>query len=221
MKKLLKHSRKHVVFSISILVLCLFLGACATRPLKFSRKGLLDSDAGVARTIASGGEKEADEMYALHTGEKIALVGNWQWPLDRVQISSQFGDRNGKFHQGIDLRAAMGTAVHAASDGEVVYVGSKIRGYGRMVVLKHAGNFYSVYAHHSRNKVKLGKHVKRGEVIAYSGKTGHSTGPHLHFEIRRGTQSFDPEFAMTDAVERNTSRAVASDETHRKPRKAQ
>jgi murein DD-endopeptidase MepM/ murein hydrolase activator NlpD len=197
---------------LALITVMVSLSACATRPLKLGRKGLLESDGDrSSRSIASGGQKEADEMYAPKEGEKITLTGSWQWPLNHVQVSSPFGERGNKFHQGIDLRAPIGTAVHAAADGEVVYVGSKIRGYGRMVVLKHAGNFYTVYAHHSRNAVKLGKKVKRGAVIAYSGKTGHSTGPHLHFEIRRGTQSFDPEYAINDFIGRSSMRAVASD----------
>lgn len=214
---------------VFVLLAASTLVGCATRPLKLGRRGLLDSDgsttAAYERSIASGGQKEADQYYAPKEGEHVTLTGRWHWPLKNVQISSRFGERGSKFHQGVDLRAPVGTPVLAASDGEVVYVGSKIRGYGRMIVLKHAGNFYTVYAHHSKNKAKIGRHVKGGEVIAYSGKSGHSTGPHLHFELRRGTQSYDPEFAINDALSRpdyqKTSRTVASDDHRRGNRKTQ
>lgn len=190
--------------SLALTCITLFiLAGCATRPMTASRKGLFDrysssSGRDLAQSTVKDDEAEAEAgaMYAPKTGEKVELHGRWQWPLKHVTISSGYGDRGSKFHQGVDLRASIGTPVMAAADGEVVYVGSKIRGYGRMVVLKHVGNFYSVYAHHSRNGVKLGRRVKRGQVIAYAGKSGHASGPHLHFEIRRGTQSFDPEYAL-------------------------
>jgi murein DD-endopeptidase MepM/ murein hydrolase activator NlpD len=203
-------------------VVASLVSGCATRPWQLGRKGLLDTDRTRSRSIASGGQEEANERYGLREGEKVILNGNWRWPLKSVHVSSPFGDRGNKFHQGIDLRAPVGTRVMAAADGEAVYVGSKIRGYGRMVVLKHAGNFYTVYAHHSKNAVKLGKKVKMGDTIGYSGRSGHSTGPHLHFEIRRGTQSFDPEYALNEAVNQpmnqslytSRSRAVASEDSH-------
>lgn len=189
--------------ALAFITLSVLTAGCATRPQVSSRKGLLDRGTAsahddLARVTVKNedAEAEADAMYAPKTGQKVELSGRWQWPLKRVAISSGYGDRGSKFHQGVDLRAATGTPVMAAADGEVVYVGSKIRGYGRMVVLKHINNFYTVYAHHSRNQVRLGRRVKRGQVIALSGKSGHASGPHLHFEIRRGTQSFDPEYAI-------------------------
>lgn len=204
------------------------LSACATRPVDLGRRGLLessdhdshdswasrDSSRRGGRVIASGGLKEADEFYAPREGGKVDLPGNWQWPLDHVSVTSPYGRRGSKFHQGIDLRASVGTPVHAAADGEVVYVGSKIRGYGRMIVLKHPGNFYTVYAHHSKNLIRLHQKVRKGQVIAYTGKSGHVTGPHLHFEIRRGTRSFDPQYAIKEFFRRSESRTVASDDRH-------
>lgn len=183
---------------LGIFCLAILVSACVTRPMLSSRKGLLDRKSASDRASVEpiGNIEDADEQYAPRDGGKINLVGEWRWPLKNVAISSGYGDRGHKFHQGVDLRASVGTPVLAASKGEVVYVGSKIRGYGKMVVLKHRGNFYSVYAHHSKNKVKLGQRVQMGQVIALAGKSGHASGPHLHFEIRKGTQSFDPEYAL-------------------------
>jgi murein DD-endopeptidase MepM/ murein hydrolase activator NlpD len=204
-------------FWVGCLSIALLASSCATRPLHSKRKGLLDLESGNTerRGIVfrgSGTEADADELYAPKEGVPVELYGEWQWPLKKVEVSSHYGDRGSKFHQGVDLRARIGTPVLAASDGEVVYVGSKIRGYGRMVVIKHAGNFYSVYAHHSRNATKVGRRVKRGQVIAYSGKSGRSSGPHLHFEIRKGTQSFDPQYALQNNIRAYAAnRKVASD----------
>jgi murein DD-endopeptidase MepM/ murein hydrolase activator NlpD len=194
---------------------CLALTACATRPLHSGKHGLLDNDSSSASSSTNHSAFVAgaspDQLYAPKEGEKLELVGKWQWPLANVKISSPYGHRGNKFHQGVDLHAPMRTPVFAASDGDVVYVGSKIRGFGQMVVIKHAGDLYSVYAHHSKNLVKLGQKVKRGEEIALSGKSGHAHGPHLHFEIRRGTQSFDPEFALNDNIRSYATRNVASE----------
>ena len=85
-----------------------------------------------------------------------------------------------------------------------------------MVVIKHANDIYTVYAHHSKNLVKAGKQVKRGEVIAKSGRSGHASGPHLHFEIRKGTQSFDPEYSLNQNIHSYASRATASDKSQKK-----
>jgi murein DD-endopeptidase MepM/ murein hydrolase activator NlpD len=81
-----------------------------------------------------------------------------------------------------------------------------------MIVIKHDDGFYSVYAHHSKNLVKVGKHVSRGDKIALSGRSGRASGPHLHFEIRRGVESFDPIFAINENMKKSlASRKVASD----------
>ncbi len=193
------------IFAFGFLVLMMSVG-CATQPTKMTRHGLLNYERSTA-SMSPG--QNADELYAPRA-ESVRLTGKWRWPLQHVEISSSYGDRGQKFHQGVDLRAAMGTKVYAAADGRVAYVGSKIRGYGRMVVLKHDDGYFTVYAHHSKNLVKLGKKVKCGDLIAFTGKSGHAHGPHLHFEIRRGTQSFDPEYAINESI-----RSVASDDRTR------
>lgn len=105
------------------------------------------------------------------------------WPLI-ASPSSGFGPRKGKNHQGIDLPAPIGTPVRAAADGKVVYSGHGMKGYGNVVVLKHAWEISTVYAHNSVILVKMGERVKKGQIIARVGKTGWATGPHLHFEVR-------------------------------------
>lgn len=117
-----------------------------------------------------------------------------QWPLTTVKvvIGSPFGGRWGKPHEGIDLPAPVGTPVFAAADGKVVYAGNGIRGYGNLIVIKHAGDLLTAYAHNSLLLVSEGQPVRAGERIALVGQSGHATGPHLHFEVRSGQIPQDP-----------------------------
>jgi len=117
-----------------------------------------------------------------------------QWPLTtlRVVVGSPFGTRDGRPHEGIDLPAPTGTPVFAAADGRVAYAGSGIRGYGNMIVLRHAGDLMTVYAHNSVLLVSQGQPVRAGDRIARVGQSGHATGPHLHFEVRSGQIPTDP-----------------------------
>jgi hypothetical protein len=198
---------------LSVFMVLLMTSACAIKPIQSSRHGLLERDS-AGRSVA--GKEEAPQKKLASTESSPRTIGNmtlpgkWQWPLKEVEISSPYGERGAKFHQGIDLRAKVGTAVMAAAAGEVVYVGSKIRGYGRMVVLKHENGFYTVYAHHSKNLVKIGNKIEQGQIIAYSGKSGRSHGAHLHFELRRGAQSIDPEYALNGYFKVSANRKIAS-----------
>ncbi len=117
-----------------------------------------------------------------------------RWPLTIVPvvIGSPFGGRWGKQHEGIDLPAPTGTPVFAAADGKVVYAGNGIRGYGNLIVIKHAGDLLTAYAHNSALLVSQGQPVRAGDRIALVGQSGHATGPHLHFEVRSGQIPRDP-----------------------------
>lgn len=112
------------------------------------------------------------------------------WPL-RGRVTSGFGTRGSRGHDGIDVAARKGTPIHAAEAGRVIHSG-RLGDYGNVVIVKHAGNYRSVYAHASRLLVRKGEFVEKGERIALVGSTGRSTGPHLHFEIRRREDPRDP-----------------------------
>ena len=112
------------------------------------------------------------------------------WPV-RGRLSSRFGSRRGRPHEGIDIAARRGTPIFAAESGRVIFSG-RMRGYGKVVIVKHAGRFRSVYAHASRLVVRKGEFVERGQKVAEVGSTGRSTGPHLHFEIRRSETPQNP-----------------------------
>lgn len=115
----------------------------------------------------------------------------FSWPVQGGQVSSLFGPRGRTFHDGIDIRADEGTPVYAAADGEVAYA-DQLRGYGRIVIVRHRGGYATVYAHNERNLVRAGERVARGQLIAYVGDSGRTTAPNLHFEVRLDNVARDP-----------------------------
>ena len=121
--------------------------------------------------------------------------GIFSWPL-KGKILSPFGVRNGRRHNGIDIKARKGVKIRASADSETVYSGNKISEYGNMVILKHSDNFFTIYAHNSRNLARVSENVKSGDVIALVGNTGNASGYHLHFEIRSGKKRRNPLFFL-------------------------
>jgi len=122
------------------------------------------------------------------------------WPLSGP-VTSTYGRRGRRHHDGIDIGAPPGTGVRAAANGAVVYAGS-LRGYGRMIIILHDGGFATVYAHNARQHVRAGARVRRGDVIATVGRTGRTTGPNLHFEVRRDNVAYDPLALLSVSDER-------------------
>jgi murein DD-endopeptidase MepM/ murein hydrolase activator NlpD len=112
------------------------------------------------------------------------------WPVSGP-VTSPFGPRWGSFHYGIDIGVPAGTPIHAAAAGTVIECGYD-GGYGNLVVLDNGGNLATAYAHQSEIAVACGAHVEQGQVIGYVGNTGHSFGPHLHFEVRINGTPVDP-----------------------------
>jgi murein DD-endopeptidase MepM/ murein hydrolase activator NlpD len=112
------------------------------------------------------------------------------WPVN-APITSSFGWRWGRMHEGIDLGAGYGSPIHAAASGTIIYCGWE-GGYGNLVVIDHGGGIATAYGHQSSIAVSCGQQVSQGQVIGYIGSTGHSTGPHLHFEVRVNGNAVDP-----------------------------
>jgi murein DD-endopeptidase MepM/ murein hydrolase activator NlpD len=112
------------------------------------------------------------------------------WPVN-APVTSPFGWRWGRMHEGIDLGAAYGTPILAAASGTVIYAGW-LGGYGNLVVIDHGGGLSTAYGHQSSIAAGVGQAVSQGEVIGYVGNTGHSFGPHLHFEVRVNGSPVDP-----------------------------
>lgn len=116
---------------------------------------------------------------------------NFAWPVKKFVLTSKFGWRRGRPHDGIDLSAKRGTPIYAAAAGKVIF-SKRFSGYGNLVVIKHAKNYFSAYAHANAVYVTVGKKVNKGDKIAAIGTTGRSSGPHLHFEIHKKTRAIDP-----------------------------
>jgi murein DD-endopeptidase MepM/ murein hydrolase activator NlpD len=112
------------------------------------------------------------------------------WPV-AGSITSRYGHRSGRNHDGIDIAAKEGAPVQAAADGEVLFAANK-GGYGNLILVRHANGLITVYAHNQANLVRPGQRVRAGQTIAKVGKTGRATGPHLHFEVRRGVKPENP-----------------------------
>lgn len=137
-----------------------------------------NSKHGAVLTKASYGGK------GLQRGKVVYKDGRLGWPIAEGEVLSRFGKRGRSFHDGIDIRARVGTPVLAAHDGVVLYSGNGLSGYGNLVILRSRTGLTTVYAHNRRNLVRVGEAVGRGERIAEVGSTGRATGPHLHFEVR-------------------------------------
>lgn len=183
----------------TVLLLLSAVACSSARPYKNERSGLIDE-------LGRMDSPEAERGRSRRASDvKLPPVYGWRWPLRKVVVTSPFGERDGKFHEGVDLRAKTGTPVLAAQDGRVVYSGSKIAGYGKIVVVRHDNGLFTIYAHNSRLLVKKGAWIKKGQKVALSGSTGRVRGPHLHFEIRKGVLAVDPR-----RVIRESARTVAS-----------
>jgi lipoprotein NlpD len=117
-----------------------------------------------------------------------------RWPVEGPVVSG-FGRRPGGWHAGIDIKADVGTPIHAASPGVVVFSGSE-PSYGRMVTIRHSDGFVTIYAHNFQNLVKTGDEVSTDTVIATVGRSGHASACHLHFEVRRDGVAYNPLYLL-------------------------
>jgi murein DD-endopeptidase MepM/ murein hydrolase activator NlpD len=115
-----------------------------------------------------------------------AVTVQWVNPLPEAVVTSCFGQRWGRLHAGVDLAAANGTRIRAAGAGVVVAAG-EAAGYGNAVLIDHGNGYLTHYGHLSAITVQVGQHVATGDQIGNEGSTGHSTGPHLHFEVHQGS----------------------------------
>jgi murein DD-endopeptidase MepM/ murein hydrolase activator NlpD len=112
------------------------------------------------------------------------------WPVNGP-VTSPFGMRWGRMHEGIDIGVGYGTPIHAAASGTVIWCGW-MSGYGNLTAIDHGGGLSTAYGHQSSIAVGCGQHVSQGQVIGYVGCTGHCFGPHLHFEVRINGTPVDP-----------------------------
>lgn len=151
--------------------------------------------AGEARTVIAGATETATQTAAeaqaaadraaaaQAAADAVAAAHRWVSPVAGYRLTSGFGFRWGKMHPAQDLACPPGSAVHALSSGTVVFAGWSTEGYGNFVKIRYWDGTVSWMAHNSRLLVSVGDEVSPGQLVAYSGSTGHSTGPHVHLEI--------------------------------------
>jgi murein DD-endopeptidase MepM/ murein hydrolase activator NlpD len=128
----------------------------------------------------------------VKASEATGALPTFRWPVRGKVITAYGAKANGKANDGINLAVPEGTPVKAAEDGVVAYSGNELKGYGNLVLIRHANGYVTAYAHASELLVKRGDTIKRGQVIAKSGQSGEVGSPQLHFEIRKGSSPVDP-----------------------------
>ncbi|WP_022730772.1 M23 family metallopeptidase [Thalassospira lucentensis] len=134
-----------------------------------------------------GSNVRKDVVLAEPTGRKGFI-----WPVQGKVVLKYGAGNGGLFNDGINIQANRGTPITAAENGVVTYVGNELRGFGNLILIKHADNYVTAYAHTENPMVARGDVVTRGQHISSVGSTGAVTFPQLHFEIRRGRKSSDP-----------------------------
>ncbi len=135
---------------------------------------------------------DKEGVHSYYTPEGDSMLGTFlRSPVKFSRISSRFGKRKHpiskkwKAHKGVDYAASRGTPIRATADGKIIHAGRK-GGYGKTIIVRHAGRFTTLYAHMNgfAKGIRSGQRVKQGDTIGYVGTTGYSTGPHLHYEFR-------------------------------------
>jgi murein DD-endopeptidase MepM/ murein hydrolase activator NlpD len=167
-------------------------GATPTKPVQLAQAKP------TGPTLASAKPSQPSPSVNVATeAEDAAPAGTagmpaFRWPL-RGRVVTNFGAKTaGGSSDGIDLAVPEGTAIRAADDGVVAYAGNELKGYGNLVLVRHANGFVTAYANASEISVKRNDQVHRGQVIAKSGQTGTAPTPQLHFEIRKNSAPVDP-----------------------------
>jgi murein DD-endopeptidase MepM/ murein hydrolase activator NlpD len=138
---------------------------------------------GGSNNVVTGNNSKLGKLYCV-TGKPATVTSPYGWRVHPV-----LGTK--RFHAGMDLGVGIGTSIYALADGEVIYSGW-MSGYGNVIMVDH-GSLVSLYAHNSSLVGQVGQKVKGGQLISYSGNTGLSSGPHLHFEMRKDNgETIDP-----------------------------
>lgn len=179
-------------------------GAMAVLPLVFANEppALPQALALLSSSVSESGQSlRALERYVERTRPALMALP-LRWPV-RGLLNSRFGMRpspwtgESEFHRGLDISAQRGTPVRAPASGVVAFAGNGGE-YGNTVILDHGRDLRSLYGHLQEIKVKNGDRIERGEVIALTGNTGRTSGPHLHYEIQIHGQAVDPRQFLWD-----------------------
>jgi murein DD-endopeptidase MepM/ murein hydrolase activator NlpD len=143
-----------------------------------------------ANALAAEDSRVRGQLAASQSSDSTPSASGLIWPVSGP-VTSPFGYRWGRLHAGIDIGVSYGTPIHAAAAGRVVIAGW-VGGYGNYTCIDHGGGLATCYGHQSSFAVGVGASVGQGQVIGYVGSTGHSFGPHLHFEVRINGSPVDP-----------------------------
>ncbi len=198
-RELLRNNRDSVVLDdLAVLLVLKSAGILMSSPepdrpdATETRPGATETRPGATETRPGATETRPGATETRPVPRPGTDTGDWRWPVDAGVITSPYGARSGKQHRGMDIAGAIGEPIIAMANGEVVYSDNKMRGYGNVIVIKHADDMSTLYAHNDKLIAKVGDRVQKGMVVAYLGNTGRSTGPHVHFEIRQGRHALDP-----------------------------
>lgn len=162
----------------------------------------------VVSTVTTGGTKRKETSTELASAyakpepvSKEVSVGStpeasgisqFRWPV-KGRVVTKYGEKDGsQKNDGIDISVPEGTAVRATENGVVIYAGNDIETYGNLLLVRHENGWVSAYAHNKSFDVKKGSSIRRGQIIARSGRTGHAQQPKLHFELRKNSEPVDP-----------------------------
>ncbi|MDB5654338.1 MAG: peptidase [Tardiphaga sp.] len=145
----------------------------------------------LAQTNTTPEEVAAPES-PVKAADATGALPTFRWPVRGRVVTGYGAKTNGKSNDGINVAVPEGTPIKAAEDGVVAYSGNELKGYGNLVLVRHANGYVTAYAHASELLVKRGETIKRGQVIAKSGQSGEVGSPQLHFEIRKGSSPVDP-----------------------------
>jgi len=156
------------------------------RDLRVGQSLLIPGAYGYASLGGDASEYSAENMWNVPRASR-----QFAWPIWSGNVTSGFGVRHGTMHDGIDIAAPLGTPVHAADAGTVVFTG-RLNGYGNTVIIRHTDSYVTVYGHNSHILVSEGMAVACGQTIAAVGASGRTTGPNLHFEVRYDNRAYNP-----------------------------
>ena len=158
--------------------------------VKESRSEFIHEVAGLSAASAALAARIQGSSGSYSPSDSTPSAAGLIWPVNGP-VTSPFGMRWGRMHEGIDIGVPYGTPIHAAASGRVIYAGW-MDGYGNLVAIDHGRGLSTAYGHQSRIAVSNGQTVSQGQVIGYVGCTGHCFGPHLHFEVRINGTPVDP-----------------------------
>lgn len=165
-----------------------------------------DSDSASKWSAADDAPVKNESLKPSAKGQPVKLItenkdSGFIWPVNSKKIASAYGKKAaGKADDGIRISSAEGEPVWAAADGEVIFVGDELSGYGNMVIVKHSGGRNTTYAHLSQSTVDKYDRVKQGDIIGYVGTTGSVKKPQLYFAVHEGKNAVDPQKYMSRSM---------------------